>query len=65
MGRNIVIKKHLALWVIGIVIVSCLGGCGYQDKNAVIQDRTQERIIEEASDEQPTEAEGNIVCQCK
>lgn len=59
MGRTVMLKKHLALWVIGILIVSCLGGCGNQDGNAVIQDTIEERIMEEALDEQPAEAEEN------
>lgn len=58
MGRTVMLKKHLALWVIGILIVSCLGGCGNQDGNAVIQDTVAEDIGQEVLDEEITKEEG-------
>lgn len=59
MGRIVMIKKHLALWGIGIISLSCLGGCGYQDENVAIQDTREDHIMEEALEEQLTEVEGN------
>lgn len=58
MGRNAVIKKYLVLWVTGIAILGCLGGC--ENPDMMLQNMTEESTREGALDEQPTEAEENV-----
>lgn len=52
-------KKHLVLWVIGMLILGCLGGCGNPNEDAMMQDTDDKERTQEALGEQLTEAEEN------
>ncbi|MCM1496289.1 MAG: hypothetical protein NC089_10900 [Bacteroides sp.] len=52
-------KKHLVLWVIGMLILGCLGGCGNPNEDAIMQDTDDKESVQEALGEPLTETEEN------